>query len=120
VGFQTAIHKGGSMDYDKLQYGHRKSVREDQFIGFSRIVRGHIANYTVPQYGDFPNDEVEQWTAEQCILAIQKYTKRFASSQRGKLETLRDMVKIAHFACIAFHKIAESDEQVNKVMEGKV
>jgi len=96
------------------------SKREEQFMQFEIIVGEHINNYTIPQYGDAPDDEVEKWSAEQCVLAIQKYTKRFSSSQRGRLESLRDMVKIAHFACLAFYKMEPSIEEEKKISEGRV
>ncbi len=97
-----------------------ESVRVRDFDMFSSIVIEHINNYTIPQYGDSPGDEVERWTAEQCIIAIQKYTKRYLSSRRGRLETLRDMVKIAHFAQLAFDKMIPSLEEEEKIREGTV
>ncbi len=95
------------------------SKRHVQFIEFSEIVKDHINNYTIPQYGDAPTDEVEQWTADQCVTAIQKYTKRFISSRRGRLETLRDMVKIAHFAQLAFDKMKPSEDEIERIREGR-
>ena len=92
-----------------------KSKRELEFATFATLVAQHVANYTIPQYGDAPNDEVEKWTAEQCVLAIQKYTKRFGSLRRGRLEELRDMVKIAHFACLAFGKMNPTSEEVDEI-----
>lgn len=81
------------------------STRGNDFLKFSLTVADHIDNYTVPQYGDSPNDEVAQWTPEQCVYAIAKYCKRFESNRRGRLEQLRDMVKIAHFAQLVFDKL---------------
>ena len=92
--------------------------RRSDFIDFSFIVEEHIVNYTIPQYGDRPNDEVENWSAEQCVLAIQKYTKRFRSSRRGRLETLRDMVKIAHFTQLAFDKMQPTGDEIAMIKEG--
>jgi hypothetical protein len=105
---------------DLPKYGHQLSYRENEFNIFSRIVRGHIAQYTIPQYGDAPTDEVESWSPEQCVLAIQKYTKRFEASKRGRLETLRDIVKIAHFACITFYKMEPAEDEITKIWEGKI
>lgn len=76
-----------------------------EWLYFTKLVNKHIIDYTIPQYGDSPTDEVEAWTPEQCILAISKYCRRFESSKRGPKETLRDMLKIAHFACIAYFKL---------------
>jgi hypothetical protein len=72
---------------------------------FQKTVERHVEEYTIPQYGDSPDDEVENWTPEMCMKAIQKYTKRFESGQRGEQETVRDMLKIAHFACLCYFKL---------------
>jgi hypothetical protein len=85
-------------------------TRSDEWRMFSYLVEQHVTNYTIPQYGDAPNDEVAAWTPEMCALAMQKYTKRFSSSLRGKDETLRDMFKIAHFACLTYWKLKERME----------
>ena len=76
-----------------------------EWLTFSSLVKAHIANYTVPQYGDMPDDEVETWSPEMTIAAIQKYTRRAGSSQRGQMEEIRDMLKIAHFACLTYFKL---------------
>jgi hypothetical protein len=95
------------------------SERSNQFIGFAFIVLKHIDSYTVPQYGDSPNDEVESWTSEQCVKAIQKYTSRYGSQRRGRIEELRDLVKIAHFAQIAFDKMKPTNDEVLAIEEGR-
>jgi len=94
--------------------------RELEFITFSEITKSHINNYTIPQYGDKPDDEIESCTPEQCVRAIQKYARRFGAERRGRLEELRDMVKIAHTACVAFYKMNPSTEEVTRIMEGRV
>lgn len=99
---------------------HEWSVREVEFYHFSQVVAGHIDKYTVTQYGDAPADEVESWTPEHCILAIQKYIRRFGVIQRGRVESLRDIVKIAHFAAIVFYKMKPTTEEIKKIREGKV
>lgn len=97
----------------------KRSLREQEFSFFGGIVQDHIANYTIPQYGDAPTDELETWTAEQCVKSIGKYVARFESGRRGKLETLRDLVKISHFAAVAFSKLGASGEDIRKIREGK-
>ncbi len=94
--------------------------RVEEFFDFCCIAQEHVRNYTIPQYGDYPADEVEEWTGDQCVKAIQKYTKRYEAAQRGRLETLRDMAKIAHFACLAFWKMAPTKEEQDKIMGGEV
>jgi hypothetical protein len=72
---------------------------------FSNIVQEHINEYTVPQFGDQPDDHIESWSAEDCIRQIEKYVERFGSNQRGAEEQFRDMLKIAHYAELAYEKL---------------
>lgn len=82
--------------------------REQQWDTFIDIVRDHIVEYTIPQYGDNPNDPVESWDVERCMQAIGKYVARSTTSRRGgDVEKARDLLKIAHFSCIAFHKLMD-------------
>ena len=80
------------------------SKRGVEWLDFTHKVLDHIEEYTVPQYGDKPNDPVEEWTAAQCVVAIKKYAARFGSNQRPGQEAL-DLLKIAHFAQLAFDKL---------------
>jgi hypothetical protein len=97
------------------------TYRENEWHNFSTIVAGHIANYTIPQYGDFPDDEIaKHWDAAQCVDAIGKYVTRYRVMRRGRLETLRDMAKIAHFACMAMGKMNVQLDEMEKILEGKV
>ena len=93
--------------------------RVADFHIFSSVVLEHIKEYTIPQYGDSPGDEVDSWSAEQCVKAIQKYTKRHEACQRGRLELLRDLIKIAHFSAIAFWKMRPTAEEILKITGGK-
>jgi len=96
------------------------SRRRAEFIGFSGVVQGHIENYAVPQYGDAPNDQVEAWTAAQCMDSVKRYSNRFESNARGRLETLRDIVKIAHYACLIFGKLDPTADEINKIVDGVI
>jgi len=87
--------------------------RNLQWRIFSRRVDDHVREYTIPQYGDEPDDAIEQWSADDCIRAIDKYVKRFGKGQRGKAEQLRDMLKIAHFACLAYDKMGGKTEPLH-------
>jgi len=72
---------------------------------FSREVRQHIEDYTVPQWGDKPDDQLStDWTEADCMLAIKKYANRAGKNSRGPVEDQRDLLKIAHYACVAWHK----------------
>jgi ubiquinone biosynthesis protein Coq4 len=93
------------------------SKRSGDFIDFSLTVARHIDHYTVPQYGDRPDDQVETWTPEQCMDSIKRYCNRFGSNRRGRIETLRDMVKIAHFAQLIYDKM-QPDEEEKRMIEG--
>lgn len=94
--------------------------REDNFREFATIVGDHISNYTVPQYGDAPNDQIEQWDRDQCMDSIKRYCNRFATNRRGRTETLRDMAKIAHLASIIFEKLNPTEDEVDAIREGRV
>lgn len=88
---------------------HEPSIRGQEWIAFSNLVLKHIEEYTVPQYGDKPNDPLHQeWKIEDCIRAISKYANRHGKGQRGKEEELRDLLKIAHYACVAHTKHQEA------------
>lgn len=73
---------------------------------FATKVADHIENYTVPQYGDAPNDNVESWSSQDCIAQIQKYAARFGTNQRAGQEEL-DLMKIAHYAQLAMCKLQQ-------------
>ena len=92
--------------------------RTEDFKAFALIVSKHIENYTVPQYGDAPDDPIEDWTPAQCMDSVKRYVSRINSNQRGHLESLRDMVKIAHLACLAFEKLKPSVEEVMLIKRG--
>ena len=96
------------------------SNRRAEFVAFAFIVLDHVSNYTVKQYGDAPNDPVEEWTPEQCMDSVKRYANRISSNRRGKLEILRDMVKIAHFACLAFSKLKPTPEEIKKIIDGGI
>lgn len=83
------------------------SNRGDEFIEFAANVLKHIDEYTVPQYGDKPDDQVETWTPEDCARHIGKYVARFGKNQRGQEDQLKDMLKIAHYAGIAYMKMKQ-------------
>jgi len=95
-----------------------KSIREWDWWRFSTIVAKHIANYTIPQYGDAPDDQIEGWTHEECVRAIGKRAARHSSNARGRIETLRDLVKIAHEAQLAFDKMRPYLDELLSIERG--
>lgn len=96
------------------------SKRGIEWWVFSEIVSSHVENYTVQQYGDAPNDPVENWTPEQCMNSVKRYADRISTNRRGQLETLRDMAKLAHFACLAFSKLNPTAEEIAKIVKGTI
>jgi len=95
------------------------SNRKTEFEVFAEIVRQHIENYTVPQYGDAPNDQVQEWTPTECMSSVKRYANRIDSNVRGRQETLRDMLKIAHYACLAFGKLKPTAVEIKRLIEGE-
>lgn len=81
------------------------SKRGREWVGFSTLVLAHIETYTVPQYGDAGEDLCTNYTPEYCVSQIEKYVKRFGKNVRGEQQLL-DLSKIAHYAQMAFSKIA--------------
>ena len=80
------------------------SNRALEYNDFSFKVVDHIENYTVLQYGDAPDDNVENWSARVVEQQIEKYVKRFGSNARGFEESQRDLLKIAHYCAILHNK----------------
>lgn len=80
--------------------------RTKDWNAFAAKVADHIESYTVPQYGDAPNDNVESWSAQDCIAQVQKYAARFGNNQRTGQEEL-DLMKIAHYAQLAMGKMKQ-------------
>ena len=74
------------------------------WLHFADTVAEHIEYYTVPQYGDAPDDQVESWTAEHCVNQLHKYASRFGSNKREGQDAL-DLLKIAHYAQLAYDKL---------------
>lgn len=80
---------------------------------FSFVVYKHIKEYTIPQYGDIPSDQLSVWTPEDCVRQIGKYVARFNSNARGDEEQELDMLKIAHYACVTYMKLQRRLEEKN-------
>ena len=85
--------------------------REVQWDRFADKVAKHVKDYAIRQYGDFPDDKLTSYTFEDCIKQLEKYVDRNLreNNMRGRLEMKRDMLKIAHYACVALSKLNEED-----------
>lgn len=88
------------MDTPQIPFSNRAT----EWMAFATDVTDHIEQYTVPQYGDAPDDQIESWTAEQCVMQIQKYAARFGKNARSGQDEL-DLLKTAHYACLARTKL---------------
>lgn len=93
-----------------------KSNRGKEWLAFSDLVANHIEKYTVPQWGDSPDDQLAtEWTIADCLTAIKKYTNRSGKNSRGQEEDLRDPLKMAHYACVLYFKMIAAASPANEV-----
>lgn len=79
------------------------SNRGNDWNKFAWDVFLHIEQYTVPQYGDSPNDQATNWSIPVIEEQLKKYTNRFGKNARPG-EELRDLLKIAHYSQILYDK----------------
>lgn len=86
---------------------------------FARMTLEHIENYSVPQYGPTLSENTDVTSTEDCLKYIAKYLRRHGSDRRGRIEELRDLVKIAHFAQFAFDMMEPTEEEIKAIMEGR-
>jgi hypothetical protein len=80
------------------------SRRGKEWQAFSALVLEHIEKYTVPQYGDAPDDQASGFTERDIALQIRKYANRLESGARGPEEAQRDLLKIAHYCAVLYFK----------------
>ena len=96
-----------------LSVNKNLSERGRHWLIFAGLVLQHIEEYTVPQYGDFPNDSVANWTPAECMSSIKRYVARFGRNSRAGQDEL-DLFKIAHFAQIIHMLMIESFQKETK------
>lgn len=73
---------------------------------FNKAVNEHVRTYTRKQYENPEgNEQIESFTPQDCIEHIKRYANRFGRNARGPTEELRDLLKIAHWAQIAWTKL---------------
>lgn len=95
------------------------SQKGENWLRFATTVLEHIENYAVPQYGGDVVDSPDVRSKDDCIKYMSKYLRRTGSERRGRIEELRDMVKIAHFAQYAFDFSEPTDEEKRAIEEGR-
>ena len=83
------------------------SRRENEWMDFAVDVAEHIEKYTVPQYGDLPDDQASGFSIEDIQTNMRRYINRVGRNARGEAEALRDCYKLAHYACMLASKIRE-------------
>jgi len=80
-------------------------TKESEWDDFSSFVKIHIREYVVPQYGDYPDEMIEDADAIFFKNQLERYVKRIGSGSRGIEEEKRDALKIAHYGCFLFNKL---------------
>lgn len=88
-------------------YGPR-SNRGKEWLRFSALVAAHIEAYTVPQYGDTPDDQASGFSEQDIAANIRRYMNRLESGARGPVEAQRDLLKIAHYCAMLYFKRAQA------------
>lgn len=83
------------------------SKRGKQWQEFSDRVLQHIETYTIPQYGDMPDDQASNFELRDIVQNMRRYINRAETNQRGQEDQERDCLKIAHYACILLAKRRE-------------
>lgn len=94
--------------------------KELNWIEFDTLVLGHIRNYAIPQYGPDVRQSVDLTDAEKCLGYAAKYLARTRTGRRGRLESLRDLLKIAHCAQLAFDYMEPTEEEKKILFDGGV
>lgn len=96
-------------DYVWHSWESQPSNKAKEFEAFSKEVINHIETYAVPQYGDYPNDLIKETTIEDIVHDMQRYLHRMKTNARGAKEVERDFLKLGHYACIAYYKLKEAN-----------
>lgn len=80
------------------------SKRADMWDHFARKVHNHVEDYTVPQYGDAPDDLLSTFTPDQCMAQVKKYAARFGRNSRPGQDEM-DLLKMAHYISEVWWKL---------------
>jgi hypothetical protein len=80
------------------------SNRLEMWREFSEHMEEHIETYTVPQYGDYPEDQMTSFSTHDIVQNMKRYLNRSDSNQRGYKEGLLDCMKLAHYSCEMYRK----------------
>lgn len=72
---------------------------------FSKDVDDHVEYYTVPQYGDYPDDQLCEFEKRDIIVNMKRYLNRIDTNARGEVEAARDCLKLAHYASELYARV---------------
>ncbi|MDR2055652.1 MAG: hypothetical protein LBQ10_07280 [Desulfovibrio sp.] len=87
-----------------LPDSHCASRRGVEWAKFAVLVLQHIEEYTVPQYGDAPDDQASGFSEHDIAVNMRRYVNRLESNSRGPEEARRDLLKIAHYCAMLYFK----------------
>jgi hypothetical protein len=84
---------GGLMPVDRVK----------EWTDFNNKVILHIKNYAIPQYkNEDGDDQIRGFSSADCVQNMKRYLNRYPINARGEMETLRDFIKLAHYAQLAY------------------
>ena len=86
----------------------KESLKSKDWERFNNDVNYHISTYVIPQYGDKGEDIASEYTVDDCIRNMKKYLARAGRNSRPDQDQL-DLVKIAHYAQMAYILLGEQD-----------
>ena len=89
------------------------TTKIDEWAIFSAAVMDHIDEYVVPQYGDYPDEMIEEFNLRDIQKQLGRYVKRIEFSSRGIEDSIVDSLKIAHYACYLHTKLKEIENENN-------
>lgn len=94
----------------------KPTSRLEEWKQFEVEVFRHIRDYTIPQYGDMTEDMASTFTKSDFDTQIAKYVtrQRNGGGSRGQTEDMRDYLKIAHYACMAYMHMKQVIESGNE------
>lgn len=92
---------------EDLEMVNEFPVRLQEWWNFSDDVEEHIQEYTIPQYGDYPQDQLTTTTNECIVHDMKRYLNRFGKGQRGIKEAMRDMLKVAQYAGVLYNRLQQ-------------
>ena len=72
-------------------------TKEDQWEQFSEIMKLHMIDYVMPQYGNFPSKTIQGWNEAKIAGKLEAYVDRIGKGRRGIEDQVRDAIKIADF-----------------------